>query len=33
MYQDYVPVGYVKAEVIFEKGVVRQWRTLPSPGY
>ena len=30
---DYVPVGYVKAEVIFEKGVVKQWRALPLPGY
>ena len=33
LYHDYVPVGYVKAEVIFEKGVVKQWRTLPSLGY
>jgi len=28
---DYIPVGYVKAEVIFEKGLVKQWRTLPAP--
>ena len=28
---DYVPVGYVKAAVIFEKGLVKQWRTLPAP--
>lgn len=30
---EYIPVGYVKAEVVFEKGVVKQWRTLPSPGF
>ena len=30
---DYNPVPYVQREVIFEKGVVRQWRTLPRPGY
>ena len=28
---EYVPVGYVKAEVVFEQGVVKQWRTLPAP--
>lgn len=28
---DYVPVPYVRAEVIFEQGVVKQWRTLPAP--
>jgi outer membrane protein assembly factor BamE (lipoprotein component of BamABCDE complex) len=28
---DYIPVGYVKAEVVFEQGVVKQWRTLPAP--
>ncbi|MFM1768109.1 MAG: hypothetical protein RJA22_638 [Verrucomicrobiota bacterium] len=28
---DYVPVGYVRAEVIFEKGAVKEWRTLPPP--
>ena len=33
LYHDYLPVGYVKAEVIFEQGVVKQWRTLPAPGY
>jgi hypothetical protein len=33
LFYDYLPVGYVKAEVIFEKDVVRQWRTLPTPGY
>lgn len=29
---DYVPVGYVRAEVIFQKGVVKEWRSLPPPG-
>lgn len=29
---DYIPVGYVRSEVIFEKGVVKQWRSLPPPG-
>jgi hypothetical protein len=29
----YYPVEYVSAEVIFEKGVVREWRTLPAPVY
>ena len=33
IYYDTVPVGYVRAEVIFEKGVVKQWRTLPGPAY
>ena len=32
-YYDYVPVSYAKAEVIFEKDVVKQWRTLPQPWY
>lgn len=30
---DYAPVGYVKAEVIFEQGAVKQWRTLPAPAW
>ena len=30
---DYVPVGYIRAEVVFENGLVKQWRTLPAPGY
>ena len=33
LYYDHLPVGYVKAEVVFEKGVVKQWRTLPAPAY
>ena len=32
-YYDHLPVSYVRAEVIFEKDVVKQWRTLPTPGY
>ena len=30
---DYYPQSYVSAEVIFEGGVVNQWRNLPAPGY
>lgn len=30
---DYVPRSYVSAEVIFVDGLVREWRTLPSPVY
>lgn len=33
LYYDYQPVAYATAEVIFEKGVVKQWRTLPQPWY
>ncbi len=33
LYQDYAPVAYPRAEVVFEKDVVKQWRTLPQPGY
>ena len=29
---DHYPVPYVSGEVVFEGGVVKQWRTLPSPG-
>lgn len=28
---DYYPVGYTSAEVIFENGVVKEWRTFPAP--
>jgi len=33
LYYDYMPVSYPRAEVIFEKDLVKQWRTLPQPGY
>jgi hypothetical protein len=29
--RDYQPRTYVRAEVVFVKGVVTQWRTLPQP--
>ena len=32
-YIDYYPVNYVSAEVIFQNGLVKSWRTLPRPGY
>jgi|ERR1041385_1486224 hypothetical protein len=28
---DYYPRSYVKAEVIFENGLVKEWRRLPEP--
>lgn len=28
---DYVMMNYIRAEVIFEGGLVKEWRTLPSP--
>ena len=28
---DYYPQNYVQAEVTFEKGLVRDWRTMPHP--
>jgi hypothetical protein len=28
---DYYPRGYTRAEVVFENGVVKQWRSLPRP--
>lgn len=28
---DYYPRGYVRAEVVFENGLVKEWRTLPQP--
>jgi hypothetical protein len=31
--RDYVPRSYVQAEVIFQNGVVKSWRSLPRPGY
>ncbi len=30
---DYVPYNYVRAEVVFQDGVVKQWRTLPQAPY
>ena len=30
---DYIPHHYVRAEVTFEDGLVKQWRTLPSAPY
>jgi len=30
---DYQPRGYVRAEVNFEGGVVKEWRSLARPGY
>ncbi len=30
---DYYPQSYVTAEVIFEGGLVKEWRNLPTPGY
>lgn len=29
--RDYDPRHYVKAEIVFEKGRVKEWRTLPKP--
>ena len=28
---DYYPTGYTQAEVTFEKGLVKEWRTFPAP--
>jgi len=33
MTYDYVPRNYVRTEVRFEQGVVKEWRTLPGPAY
>jgi hypothetical protein len=33
MTYDYVPRGYVRVEVTFENGTVKEWRSLPRPGY
>ena len=30
---DYYPRTYVAAEVVFENGVVKEWRSLPQPHY
>jgi hypothetical protein len=30
---DYVPRGFVRAEVRFENGLVKEWRSLPQPAY
>jgi len=30
---DYQPRSYVRAEIIFSKGVVESWQTLPQPVY
>ena len=30
---DYYPRSYVQAEVIFEEGLVKEWRSLPRPIY
>ncbi len=30
---DYCPRGYVRAEIAFENGVVKEWRSLPQPAY
>jgi len=30
---EYYPRSYVRAEVVFGNGVVKEWRTLPSPVY
>ena len=31
--REYVPRTYVRAQVDFENGVVKSWRSLPRPGY
>ena len=30
---DYMPRDYVRAEIVFEQGKVKRWRTLPRPAY
>jgi hypothetical protein len=30
---DYYPRGYISAEVQFACGLVKEWRSLPQPGY
>ena len=30
---DFYPIPYIRAEVNFENGSVKQWRTLPSPAH
>jgi len=31
--RDYVPRNYVRAEVVFENGVVKSWRSMPRAPY
>jgi hypothetical protein len=31
--RDYYPRSYVRAEIVFQNGVVSSWRTLPRPVY
>jgi hypothetical protein len=31
--RDYIPRSYIQAEVIFQDGAVKSWRSLPRPGY
>jgi hypothetical protein len=31
--RDYIPRKYVRAEVVFQDGLVKSWRTLPRPDY
>jgi hypothetical protein len=31
--RDYQPRTYIRAEIVFVNGAVRQWRTLPQPPY
>lgn len=33
MTYDYVPRNYIRAEVKFEGGVVKEWRSVPGPAY
>ncbi len=30
---DYYSHEYIRAEVVFENGLVKEWRTWPAPGY
>ncbi|HYE33766.1 MAG TPA: hypothetical protein VEH27_20260 [Methylomirabilota bacterium] len=30
---DYQPRDYVRAEIVFQEGKVKRWRTLPRPAY
>ena len=31
MAQDYYLQPYVRSEIVFQDGIVKEWRTLPSP--
>jgi hypothetical protein len=33
VHYDYNPRSYVRAEIVFVNGVVKEWRTLPQPVY